>query len=355
MIRCLILVSVIISTVIPSAAQDLPSPRPLSMPDPLRAASLPFDLTQPPQTNDGQWTVTAGWAWFNSWSTVWELTEIHRDSGYDNTTSPTSAEFRDLEARVPTRQDNHIDIEGNLFEIHAVRGLPGGWTAGFRVPWMKIGSPNWDGFIDQWHDWFGLTDSNRSAFPRNQNLLYIQGHEGIIERRDLEGSGLGDISLFLATPPLRFVGGSHRAVAAIEAPTGDSGTLQGSGGWDLGLRLHSTWTWRRSRLHVAFGFNRLDSHGDFLGMPRSDTWSGGLGYEILLGHRWTLTGYASYEGSPLADFTNGEAGEAALWRSLALAYTLGPKWVTELQYGSNRDGMGIAPDTAFRLVIAYKP
>lgn len=37
----------------------------------------------------------------------------------------------------------------------------------------------------------------------------------------------------------------------------------------------------------------------------------------------------------------------------SVAFNLGPNWVTELQYGANRDGLGIAPDTSFRLVVAY--
>ncbi|MCK5379637.1 MAG: DUF3187 family protein, partial [Acidobacteria bacterium] len=338
-----------------SMSQDFPPHRPLSMPDPIRAASLPFDLSFPAPTADGRWNVTAGLAWFNTWSTVWELTQVHQDFGFDNTTTPIPAEFRTLEDQYPSEQFHFIDIEGNLLELSATRGLPGGWSIGVRVPWMTIGRPKWDGFIDQWHSWFGLTNSNRNFFPRSENLLYIRGRDGVIEEVELGGSGLGDISVSLATPGLELIGGRHRAVVALEAPTGKTGTLRGSGGWDLGLRLKSTWTWRRSRLQAAAGFNVLDDHGDLLGIPRADTWFAGTSYEFRLGRRWTATAAASFESSPLADFTDGEAGEPALFRVLALALDLGPGWLAEMQYGTNKDGMGIAPDTAFRLVVVFTP
>lgn len=338
-----------------SWSQGLPPPRPLSMPDPLRSASLPFDLAHPAPVADGQWNVTTSWTWFNTWSTVFELVQIHQEFGFDHTTAPSPAEFRTLEDRYPSKQFHFIDIEGNLFEISATRGLPGGWSVGVRVPWMTIGRPKWDAFIDQWHSWFGLTDSNRESFPRSGTLLYIRGRDGVIEERALTGSGLGDISLSVASPGFRVMGGLHRAVMAVEGPTGDAGAFLGSGGWDLGLRFQSTWTWRRSRLRTGIGLNHLDDHGDLLGIPRTDTWFAGTGYEFRLGRRLTLTAAASFESSPLADFTDGEAGEPTLYRIFGLALDLGPELFAELQYGNNKDGQGIAPDTSFRLVVVYTP
>jgi len=323
------------------------------MPDPIRAASLPFDLGFPAPTADGRWQITAGLVWFNTWSTVWPMTQVHQEFGFDNSTTPIPEEFRALENQYPSEQFHFIDIEGNLLELSASRGLPAGWSIGIRVPWMTIGQPKWDGFIEQWHSWFGLTQSHRNSFPRSESLLYIRGRDGVLEEWELGGSGLGDISVSLATPGLALVGGRHRAVLAVEAPTGDTGTLRGSGGWDLGLRLHSTWTWRRSRLQATAGLNRLDDHGDLLGITRADTWFAGTSCDFRLGQRWTVTAAASFESSPLADFTDGEAGEPALYRVLAVALDIGPKWLVELQYGTNKDGMGIAPDTAFRLVVAH--
>jgi len=323
------------------------------MPDPFRAASLPFDLAQPPEIDDGHWNVTAGWSWFNTWSTVWEVTQVHRDFGMDDTTLPSSEEFRSLENQYPTEQFNFIDVEGNLFELFVTRGLPSGWSAGIRIPWMTIGKPHWDTFIDQWHDLFGMTDSHRNTFPRGETLLYIPGREGVIEERELARSGLGDISLSIATPSLKFFGGRHRAVMAVEIPTGKTGTLQGSGGWDIGLRTQSIWTWRPSRLLIGLGMNRLDAGGDFLGINRADTWFVGTTYQHRLGRRLTLTGAVTLESSPLADFTDGEAGEPALFKVLALAFEINPRWFTELQYGANRDGMGISPDSSFRLVVSF--
>lgn len=337
------------------AADDGPESGPAFMPDPLRAASLPFDLPAPATLEPGRWSVTAGAAWFNTWSTVWELTRIHREAGYDASTSPTSAEFRELEARVPDRADQHIDLEGHLIDLRVERGFNGGWTAGVRLPWISIGGPHWDGFIDQWHHWFGLTTSNREYFRRSDTLLYVQGHDGVLERRNLDGSGPGDLSLFIATPDLDAIGGRHRAVVALEAPTGETDTLRGSGGWDLGARLHSHWRWTRTALWTALGVNRLDPDGDLLGIERADTWYGGLGARVRIGKRWRIHGSASYEASPLADFTDGEAGEAALWRTLGVAVRLNPRWMVEFGYGTNRDGIGIAPDASFRLGVVYAP
>ncbi len=124
MIRSLILACLIVATSSLSAAQDLPPLRPLSMPDPIRAASLPFDLSFPAPTADGHWNVTAGLVWFNMWSTVWEMTQVHRDFGFDPTTTPSPEEFRALENQYPSEQYHLIDIEGNIFEIWAIMKKP---------------------------------------------------------------------------------------------------------------------------------------------------------------------------------------------------------------------------------------
>jgi hypothetical protein len=110
------------------------------------------------------------------------------------------------------------------------------------MPWLEVGAPHWDAIAEDVHAKVGLGGVARDLFPRGQSTVYVRGRRAAIERLSgLEGSGLGDVTLSVTGPLGRWLGAEHRWVVAVEAPTGEAGTLRGSGGWDTGVRWFGTW------------------------------------------------------------------------------------------------------------------
>ena len=118
-------------------------------------------------------------------------------------------------------------------------GLPHGFEAGMELPWLAYGGGTMDGFIQGWHQFFGLPQGGRDQAPGNrlryqyrrdgQQLLSITDHHAVVGDLLLTGGWqwYGDA----ATPQ------AASLRAAIKIPTGDPRLLTGSGGTDLSLWL----------------------------------------------------------------------------------------------------------------------
>ena len=102
-----------------------------------------------------------------------------------------------------------------------------------EVPAVAHSAGTFDGFIEGWHDAFGLPQGGRDTAPRDRlSLTYAYG--GTI-RADVHRDilSLGDASFgvgyALPSPPLQNDGMAMRA--AVKLPTGDADSLTGSGGF----------------------------------------------------------------------------------------------------------------------------
>ncbi len=132
-----------------------------------------------------------------------------------------------------------LDGESYRFNLSLKGGFPGGLEAGIEVPYMAYGGGTVDGFIQDWHSFFGLPDGGRGQAPNNR-LRYQYRRNGVARLSiSAHKSGFGD-SMF--TGGWQCYGDAHTPQAmslraAVKIPTGDSGRLLGSGGTDLSLWL----------------------------------------------------------------------------------------------------------------------
>ena len=132
-----------------------------------------------------------------------------------------------------------LDGESYRFNFILRRGLPNGFDAGIELPWLAYGGGTLDGFIRNWHGFFGLPDGDRNLAANNRlRYQYIRGGHQHLRITD-HHAGLGDLML---TGGWQCHGDAvtPQAVAlrsAIKIPTGDSTRLTGSGGVDLSLWL----------------------------------------------------------------------------------------------------------------------
>ena len=319
--------------------------------DPLRSASLPVDLFPAAPLAPGEWRLETSLAYANLWQGTWETTAIHRELGRDG--EPIGAdELRELEQRYPTREMYRVDLESWRADLAIQRGLAHGLVLTLQLPWLEVGGPHWDGIAERWHKSLGLPNADRDVFPRGQTFLWARGRGGTVALGDaLVVSGFGDLTLSLALPLGALAGAEHRAVLSVDAPTGDRGTLLGSGGWDIGARWFATWRRRSLALVAGAGYTRLDRSGDLLGVERADTWHLVVALEQALGEAWALTGSAAWESSPLADFTATGLGSPGAFLRFGVARRLADRSWVALDFGQDWAGAGLSPDYAFRLTL----
>jgi hypothetical protein len=331
-----------------AVAAELPL-RLSAVPDPLRAGSLPFEPVTAALLTAGEWRAQMAATYANLWQGTWQTAAIHEELGRYRQPIGDD-ELRELERRYPGEEMYRVDLEAWRADLMLQGGLGRGIVLTVQIPWIDVGGPHWDGVAEWWHAHLGMPSADRELFPRSQTFLWATGRNGTIEQRQqLAVSGIGDVDVSLGVPLGELAGASHRLVVALEAPTGDAGTLLGSGGWDLGLRWFATWSWNASTLLAGLGYTRLDPDGSLLGIRRADTWHSYAGFTQDLGKGWNGDVAFSYESSPLAEFTHSALGKPAAYLRLGVARGLGgASWIA-FDMGQDWYNVGLSPDYAFRL------
>lgn len=155
-----------------------------------------------------------------------------------------------------------------------------------QLPYRYTGAGSLDGFIDGWHDAFGLPDGARSQLPSDDiNITYVgDGWRQLSARSSF--SGLADIQASLGYDAVASETSSLTAWLNVKLPTGDADKLTGSGATDVSFilagerRLGNRWS--------AFGQASITWLGDGDLLPakqRSFVWSGlaGLSWQAWRG------------------------------------------------------------------------
>ena len=121
-------------------------------------------------------------------------------------------------------------------------GLSERLAVGITVPLVAHSGGFLDGFVQDWHDLFGLSNRRREDFEDNAlDYSYVENGIDVFALRERD-RGLGDVRL---TADWNLQGGLDAARSLVlrpglKLPTGSSDTLRGSGGTDLSLQLLST-------------------------------------------------------------------------------------------------------------------
>jgi hypothetical protein len=121
-----------------------------------------------------------------------------------------------------------FDLEYAISPKVALRG---------ELPWRQVSGGSLDGFIDNWHQVFGLPNGSRNRLPKDQFLIEYTDSGTTLLRLDESTSGIGDIPVSVG---YQLHASDSRSVAAwltVKAPTGDASDLTGSGAADIALSL----------------------------------------------------------------------------------------------------------------------
>jgi hypothetical protein len=116
-------------------------------------------------------------------------------------------------------------------------GVVPGVDIEIALPVMKVSGGVLDGFIEGWHDFFGLPQNKRDEFPRDQLEVHArrvdtQGNLQEAYALDETSLALGDVPIFVGWFPVRAGGLSAGVRAGLELPTGDESRGLGNGELD---------------------------------------------------------------------------------------------------------------------------
>ena len=62
-----------------------------------------------------------------------------------------------------------------------------------ELPWRRVSGGSLDGFIENWHDFFGLPNGSRNRLPRDELLIEYRMADKTLLLVDESASGIGDI------------------------------------------------------------------------------------------------------------------------------------------------------------------
>lgn len=177
-----------------------------------------------------------------------------------------------------------VDAETREARLTLQAPLSSRFSFQLQMPYRYTGGGNLDGFIDGWHDVFGLPDGARSELPSDDiNIFYIANGSRLLNLTS-SASGLADVTASLGYDVVVSNASALTAWLNVKLPTGDADKLTGSGATDVSFilagerRLADRWS--------AFGQGSVTWLGDGDLLParqRSVVWSGLAG---LSWHAW---------------------------------------------------------------------
>ncbi|WP_019528460.1 DUF3187 family protein [Dasania marina] len=143
---------------------------------------------------------------------------------------------------VESRGDEAITLDGETYRstLNWKYGLAQGWELGLSLPVISHQGGALDGFIEDWHDAFGLPDGDRVNYPQDQlRYAYQNGEQVLLDMQD-NGQGLGDVTLAAAYQIAKNAQRSWALRAGYKFSTGSVDRLRGSDAADSYISLHLT-------------------------------------------------------------------------------------------------------------------
>ena len=174
-----------------------------------------------------------------------------------------------------------LDGESHYLTLAWRHGISDRLVLGVDVPFVRHSGGFLDAAVESWHDFWGLTNSQRSG-PRDRLSLRYANQDRAGFALASPTGGLGDIRLNANFPLWGDSAAGRRfgMQAGLKLPTGDASELLGSGAVDYSLAFHASDATLVSRpaiaLSAAVGVLFLGSGDVLSGMQREAVAFGGL-------------------------------------------------------------------------------
>jgi len=233
-----------------------------------------------------------------------------------------------------------LDGETTRLRLSHRRGLGGGWDVAMELPLLSTGGGMLDGWIQDWHGWFGLPNGGREYRAEGEyRYYYARGGEVLLDQRE-HGTSIGDVTLTLG----RRLGKSGAARAMAKLPTGDD-SAPGGGNAGGALWFEQGFTLGGWQGYAALGgsFNEV---GDVLPrMQQREIGFGGIGLSAPLTHRLRVTAQLHAHTALYEDSALNPLARAGMPLTLGLQLRTGPRSTLELGFQED-PSVSASPDFA---------
>lgn len=156
-----------------------------------------------------------------------------------------------------------VDGQTHRTTFVAKRGVGNHVEVGIAVPVLRIGGGWSDRVIETVHHALHTGNAERDTFAQNGETVFLRTPTTQYERSRGNGFALGDVALTAKweLTPLEDRRFAMAIEGAVELPTGNAATLDGSGSFDGGVQFVATRLYSdRTRLHVSFAATRLGAN-----------------------------------------------------------------------------------------------
>ncbi len=249
----------------------------------------------------------------------------------------------------------NLDGETLRFALELRYGLAQNWDVQLEVPWLDQSGGDLDGAIDDWHDFWGMSDGGRSTVPRNVLDYRYASPEGGFSLQD-DASGLGDVSLSLSHEFYHDDTSAVSMALGYKFGTGDEEQFLGSGADDVFVALRFSgahlsglpMSW-----HGQAGYLRAGD-SDLLGeLQERDLWFAGLALDWQFAQHWSLIAQLDSHAAPLHSDLTG-VGDDAVLGTLGTRWYFAPQWSVDISVVEDIR-VETAPDVTFQASLNYRP
>lgn len=255
-----------------------------------------------------------------------------------------------------------LDGEGERLTLTLRYGIANRAEVGIDVPLVAYNGGVFDGFIEDWHEFFGLPQGGRPEAPKGR-LRFDYERDGV-QRLAMDDAGLrpGDLRL-TAGWQLYHDGRVHPVAVALRGslklPTGSSSRLTGSGSTDFALWLTGSsdyalpGRWGHAAVFAAAG-GMVMSDGDVLRDQRENLVGfGSLGAGWSPAESFALKAQLSGHSAFYKDTDISQLGSGALQLLFGGTVAFSPR--TTLDIALSEDvTVGASPDVALHLGLAHQ-
>lgn len=167
-----------------------------------------------------------------------------------------------------------VDAETREVRVTLGRRFAERWSLALQLPYRELDGGSLDGFIDNWHDVFGLDEGARPLLPRDRLAIRYERDEVAVLDTERSARGMGDASLALSYQLSATPTSAVRAALHVKVPTGEDHWFTSSGRADVSAiiaverALDERWT-----LYGQGALTRVGTHETKLAAQRDLLWS----------------------------------------------------------------------------------
>lgn len=247
----------------------------------------------------------------------------------------------------------NFDGETGRVALELRYGLAENWDLQLEVPWLDQSGGDLDGLIDNWHDFWGMSDGGRSQVPRDiLDYRYSSAQGGFLLQDDT--SGIGDISLAVNYAFYREQNATVSAALGYKIGTGDDDDFLGSGADDAYIALRFSGE-QLSDLplswHGQVGYLRAGDSNVLDGLQEKNLWFAGLAMDWRFAQHWSLIAQLDSHAAPLDSNITG-VGDNAVMATLGTRWYFAPQWSVDISVVEDIR-VETAPDVTFQASVRY--